>query len=70
MLLSLPLSLNGQDKGYYYYRYYIDPIALAIVVVALGYPSGDCSGFGGTKLTPRTLSRGIGAYRGTQSNLL
>ena len=65
MLLLLPLSLNGQDEGYYHYcRYYVDPVALAIVVVALGYPGGDRSGFGGTELTPGTSLRGTGACRG------
>ena len=63
MLLLLPLSLNGQDKGYYYYRYYIDPIALAVVVVALDYPSGDYLGARSTELVYRTR-------RGTRMYLL
>ena len=61
-MLLLPLSLNGQDKGYYYYyRYYIDPvalavvaIALAIVIVALGYPGGDRPSTRGIELVSRT----------------
>ena len=84
-MLSLPLSLNGQDEGYYYhYRYYIDPVALAIVAVALAavvaassYPSGDRLSARGIELASRArrgtrtpLLRGIGAYRGMQSNLL